>query len=231
MSSILYKGILFDFDGVLEESMGDNFLAWKAAISGYGLDIQMKDYFPLEGMPPKDVATYLFQHYDRKIPDVEKVASLKDEYYLNSHQFKLYPGVTTLIDDLLTNKTPIGIVSGASKKRLQKSVPQSFLSKFDTIVTGDMTAKGKPSPEPYLMGCLNLNLSPEKCIVIENAPLGIQAAKAANTYCIAICSTLDAIYLKEADRIIAKLPRMTPGKQRGRPVRVPFSVPITFKLQ
>ena len=36
---------------------------------------------------------------------------------------------------------------------------------------------------------------------------------------------------KEADRIIAKLPRMTPGKQRGRPVRVPFSVPITFKLQ
>ena len=43
-----------------------------------------------------------------------------------------------------------------------------------------MTVKGKPIPEPYLLGCKNLNLSPEQCIVIENAPLGIQAAKATN---------------------------------------------------
>ena len=51
---------------------------------------------------------------------------------------------------------------------------------------------------------MHLKLSQERCIVIENSPLGIQAAKAANTYCIAICSTLDAPSLKGADRIIEK---------------------------
>ena len=201
-SSPTHQGILFDFDGVLAQTMEDNFSAWKASTAYYGLDIQREDYFPFEGMPPREVVRYLFQHYDRQVPDVDKVASQKDEYYLNSHQFKLYPGVTQLIDDLVKKETPFGMVTGASKKRLQKSVPSSFLSKFDTMVTGDMTTKGKPFPEPYLLGCHYLNLPPEKCIVIENAPLGIQAAKAANIFCIAICSTLKRSFLHEADQII-----------------------------
>ena len=197
-----YEGILFDFDGVLSQSMQDNFNAWKAATAYYGLDIQGDDYFPIEGMPPEDVVIYLFQHYDRQVPDVEKVAKLKDEYYLNAHQFKLYPGVDVLIDSLLEQEIPIGIVTGANKKRFLKSVPHDFLSKFDTFVTGDMTTKGKPYPEPYLLGCHNLNIPPKQCIVIENAPLGIQAAKAANIFCIAICSTLKSSFLQEADQII-----------------------------
>ena len=182
--------------------MEENFKAWQAATSEYELTIKREDYFPLEGMPPKDVVLYLFQHYDRQIPDVEKVAKLKDEYYLNAHQFKLYPGVDVLIDDLVECKTPIGIVTGAHKNRLLKTVPQAFLSKFDTIVTGDMTTKGKPSVDPYLMGSASLGIPPEQCIVVENAPLGIQAAKAANAYCIAICSTLKSSFLQEADEII-----------------------------
>ena len=62
--------------------MEDNFKAWQAATSEYELTIKREDYFPLEGMPPKDVVLYLFQHYDRQIPDVEKVAKLKDEFRL-----------------------------------------------------------------------------------------------------------------------------------------------------
>lgn len=209
VSQFPYHGILFDFDGVLSQSMEDNFHAWKTATADYGLDIQRDDYFPLEGMPPIDVVRYLFRYYDRKIPDVEKVASLKEEYYLNAHQFKFYPGVTKLIDDLVENKTPIGMVTGAQKNRLLKSVPQSFLSNFDTLVTGDMTTKGKPFPEPYLLGCQNLNLPPEQCIVIENAPLGIQSAKTANTYCVAICSTLERSLLHEANAIIESFEQLS----------------------
>ena len=65
-----------------------------------------------------------------------------------------------------------------------------------------MTIKGKPYPEPYLLGCQNLNIPPEQCVVIEEASLGIQAAKAANIFCIVICSTLKSSFLHEADQII-----------------------------
>ena len=62
-----------------------------------------------------------------------------------------------------------------------------------------MTTKGKPSADPYLMGSESLSIPPEQCIVVENAPLGIQAAKA---YCIAICSILESLYLQEADLVV-----------------------------
>ena len=144
----------------------------------------------------------MFQDHGQGVPDIEKVVRLKDDYYLRFHQFKLYPGVITLIDNLVENQVPIGIVTGGQKTRILKTVPETFLAKFNTLVTGDMTTKGKPFPDPYLVGCESLGIAPEQCIVIENAPLGIQAAKAANTYCIAICSTLESSYLHETDVVV-----------------------------
>ena len=202
MSSISYKGILFDFDGVLAESREDNFKTWQVATSEYELTIKREDYFPLEGMPVKDVVVNLFQCYGQSVPDIGKVASLKDEFFLNLHQFKLYPGVTKLIDTLVENQIPIGIVTAGQKTRILETVPGTVLGKFNTLVTGDMTKQGKPFPDPYLMGSASLGIAPEQSIVVENAPLGIQAAKAANAYCIAICSTLKSSFLQEADEII-----------------------------
>ena len=181
-SSHPYQGILFDFDGVLAQSMEDNFKAWQKATAEYGLTIKGDDYFPLEGMPVKEVVVHLFQNYRQPVPDAEKVASLKADYYLKLCQFKLFPGVTTLIDTLVENQIPIGIVTGGQKTRILGTVPGSILGKFNTLVTGDMTTQGKPSPDPHLVGSECLGIAPDQCIVVENAPLGIQAAKAANTY-------------------------------------------------
>ena len=153
-------------------------------------------------MPVKDVVVNLFQCYGQSVPDIEKVASLKDEFFLNLHQFKLYPGVTKLIDTLVENQIPIGIVTAGQKTRILETVPGSVLGKFNTLVTGDMLKQGKPFPDPYIVGSEALGFAPENCIVVENAPLGIQAPKAANTYCIAICSTLESSYLQEADAVI-----------------------------
>ena len=69
-------------------------------------------------------------------------------------------------------------------------------------MTGDQFSRGKPDPEPYLKGALALGLPPTECIAVENAPMGIQSAKRANSYCIAICSTVDRDVLNEADEVI-----------------------------
>lgn len=196
------KGILFDFDGVLAKTMEDNFNAWKSAMKDFGVDLKENDYYILEGMPLKEVAKKYCKKFNLNASLAEQIIAKKEDYYLKKHHFEFYPGVEEFIDYLKNRKIRIGIVTSALTDRLEKSVPKNFLEKFDTIISGEKTNRGKPFPDQYLKGLSELKLKEKECVVIENSPLGVQAAKNAGLYCIAICSTLDKSYLKEADKII-----------------------------
>ena len=77
-----------------------------------------------------------------------------------------------------------------------------LLREFDVVVTGDDITQGKPSPEAYVLAARELGVLPAECLVIENAPFGVRAARAAGMPCVAICSTLSAHHLQEADIVI-----------------------------
>jgi beta-phosphoglucomutase len=205
----MYRGILFDFDGTLARTMEDNLEAWRAVTKGYGIDLKADDYLPFEGLPMKEVAAHFFTINGLAPPDVVELAKLKDEWYLKHHRFSFYPGVEELVDSLAHGRVPMGIVTAGLRGRLEKSVPGDFLEKFTTIVTGNMTQRGKPHPDPYLAGAGALGLNPEDCVVVENAPLGIQAAKSARSYCIAVCTTLGRGYLTEADEIVERFEELS----------------------
>ena len=196
------NGILFDFDGVLAKTMEDNLRAWRLAMLDYGVKLGREDYYPLEGMPMKEIASRYCKEFNIDKSLAEEIVRKKENYYLKNHHFEFYPGVEEFIDYLKSRKIRIGLVTAALFKRLKNSVPDGFLKKFDTIVSGDKTKRGKPFPDQYLKGLSELKLKEKECVVIENSPLGIRAAKNAGLYCIAICSTLDRSYLKEADEIV-----------------------------
>ena len=93
--------------------------------------------------------------------------------------------------------------SGSILKNIEPVVGNDFLHNFDVIVTGDQVTHTKPHPEPYLTAAQKLTVKPDECIVIENAPSGITAAKQAGMYCIAVKTTIqDEQYLKNADLIV-----------------------------
>ena len=73
---------------------------------------------------------------------------------------------------------------------------------FDTIVTGEMTIKNKPNPDPYKLAARKLNSLSSQCLVFENAPLGIIAAKKAKMTCVAITNTNNKKDLSNADYVI-----------------------------
>ena len=198
------KAILFDFDGVLANTMEDNFIAWKKAFKDKGVEIERDDYFPLEGLQLKHVAETIGNKYciDKKY--YEDVVRFKNKYYLDNHTFSFYEGVTELVDLLVKNNMKLAIVTASNKERLEKTVPENFLNKFEVIISGEDYVNGKPNPEPYLTAMKKLKISSEECIVVENAPLGVESAKSAGAYCVAITSTLEKKYLKEADEIIGK---------------------------
>lgn len=196
------RGILFDFDGVLARTMEDIFAAWKSTMSEFGVTLSSEQYFPLEGMSVYAIAKKFCRDFDIDEAHHVSIVAKKEAHYLANYSFSLYPGVPDLIGKLKSAGCRMGIVTAGLSDRIERSVPSSLLDKFDVIVTGDRTQRGKPFPDPYLKGLELLGLQKEECIVVENAPLGIEAAKNAGIYCIAIASTLEREKLHAADEIV-----------------------------
>ena len=185
--------------------MEDNFEAWRSTLQGYGIDLKPEDYYPLEGLSVYELPERLFGKYDKLSPAPGEVVAKKEAHYLKNHRFSFYPGAEALIDLFRSRGIPLAIVTTALRSRLDHSVPRGFLEKFQGVVTSEDAREGKPSPVPYLKGAEKLGVPPKDCIAIENAPLGIESAKRAGTYCIAVCSTLDKTYLRGADEIVNSL--------------------------
>jgi mannitol-1-/sugar-/sorbitol-6-phosphatase len=83
------------------------------------------------------------------------------------------------------------------------------------LVSADDVSKGKPNPEPYLMGAKLLGVNPAECLVVEDAPAGIRAAHAGGMKAIGITSTYRAAELQEADAVVHKLGQIKVGELRG----------------
>ncbi len=205
MSTKKYRAVLFDFDGVLGKTMEDNYKAWFSSFAPFGIRIQREEYFLMEGAPPKKVAEIFLKRNRLGLESVDDIVHSKEKHYLQNKSFSLYEGAEKLIENLKGCGLQLGLVTGASRERLMGTGVGQFLNKFDALVTGDQVVHGKPDPEPYLLGARKLKVKPSECIVIENAPLGIESAKKAGMYCIAICSTLGREHLGLADQIIISI--------------------------
>ncbi|MDP3790035.1 MAG: HAD family phosphatase, partial [Candidatus Omnitrophota bacterium] len=99
----------------------------------------------------------------------------------------------------------LGLVTGTPSHEVKRILPKDIYRSFDCIVAGDHVKKGKPHPEPYLTAAKNMGVKPLQCVVIENAPFGVESAKKAGMFCIAVTTGLTKEYLKGADIVVNKL--------------------------
>jgi beta-phosphoglucomutase len=200
-----YKVVLFDFDGVIGNTMEDNFAAWRYAFSQYGINIDKNEYFLLEGMSARRIVEHFLTQNSKSPALIDKIVELKEKYYLENNTFSVYEDVEPLLPRLKSKGCLLGLVSGGSYSRLSSSLKKEYLEKFDVLVTGDRVNNPKPHPEPYLNAAKQLGVHPSTCIAVENAPLGIQSAKAAQMYCVAVTRTLDKKYLTDADKVLDRI--------------------------
>jgi beta-phosphoglucomutase len=194
----LYKAILFDYDGTLVQSMQCNFIAWQKALKDFNVNIIEDDYLPLEGMSVKNLARHYINKYNMGT-SVDTLIQRKEGYFKGTFTFSTYRGVDSFLNRCLSRKITIALVTTGLFDRIIFTTPLKFLSKFKFFITGDKFSNKK---DAYLSAAGNLKLKPEECIAIENAPLGIKAAKEAGMKVIGISTTLDKRYLNEADSII-----------------------------
>lgn len=196
------KAVFFDYDGVLADTISDNFQAWHYSFKKHNVEIQALDYMILEGLIPKSIVEKIGNKYGINITFFAEIIKVKEDYYKKNNSFRLYDGIGNLIKELKQNNIKLALVSGASITRIQLVTPQEILSQFDTIISAESITHPKPDKEPYEKALHVLGIKSSEALVIENAPLGITSAKEAGIYCIAICSTLSKDFLGKADIIV-----------------------------
>lgn len=197
------KAVLFDYDGVIADTMADNCKAWKHAFADFSVPITDQEYYLLEGMTPAAIAEKIGTQYALSQDAIMQIPKKKADYYRLDNSFRVYPEISDIVRAIKARGIKLALVSGADRHRIEEMTPKELLSLFGVIVAADDITHPKPDPEPYRIVLERLSVTPEEAVVIENAPLGIQSAKAAGCYCIALETTLPRDLLTAADRVIS----------------------------
>jgi len=196
--------ILFDFDGVMAETLPYHIPAWERALeSHFDFPFNPMTVKLNEGRPVMGLAKAVFEEAGREYTDavLEEVVNKKNSIFRATHKAAVYPENFEIVRLAKNNGLRVGLVTGTKLKNVQALLPPQLLDSFNVIIVDGDVERGKPFADPYLAAADRLGLSPEKCLVVENAPLGIRAAKAAGMFCAAIKTTLSSEHLEQADVI------------------------------
>ncbi len=197
------KAVIFDMDGVLVDSMPSFAEAGRIVFEEIGINIRREDIYDIEGLNHEGMIKMVFKKVGKvpNIEDFEKLLHRKKEIFTKINKVMVFEGIYECLE-FLKKKCLLGVVSGSDKSVVFDIIGMFFPHTFDAVVTGNDVKEGKPSPESYLKAVEMLKVRTDECIVIENSPLGVQSAKRAGLFCIAIPTYVNMNKLKCADIVI-----------------------------
>ena len=185
------KAVLFDMDGVLYDSMPNHAKAWSTAVTEFGLSMSPHEAYLHEGRTGHGTINILAQrHWGRNATteEMERIYAAKSALFNTCPEPQPMPGAAQLLQSIRSLGLTIVLVTGSAQHSLLTRLAHDFPGIFsaERMVTAFDVKHGKPHPEPYLMGLEKAGVSASEAIVIENAPLGVEAAHTAGIYTIAV---------------------------------------------
>lgn len=185
------KAVLFDMDGVLFDSMPNHARSWATVCSEFGLQMDAREAYMHEGRTGAATINILMQRYNKRDAtpeEIERIYEEKCRLFNACPEAPQMPGALEVLQKVKAAGLTIVVVTGSGQFSLLERLNQNFPGFFtpELIVSSKDVKHGKPNPEPYLMGLEKAGVKPWEAIVVENAPLGVEAAVAANIFTIAV---------------------------------------------
>jgi HAD superfamily hydrolase (TIGR01509 family) len=204
----MIEAILFDLDGLMFDSEPHSLASWEAVLHERGVTLDQLTIDSILGLRIDATARTLIDRYH--LPDtVQGLADAKTEYQMAhlAGNVKPMPGLFELLGEIDRRGLKKAIASSGIRRYVEAVLRVSdLLDRFSVIITGDQVAHGKPAPDVFLAAAKALNVEPQHCLVLEDAPAGVQAAKAAGMTCIAVPDhSVAQLDLSQADRVVASL--------------------------
>ncbi len=183
------KAVLFDMDGVLYDSMPNHARSWAKVMQSHGFDMTWEEAYMHEGRTGDDTINIISGREGKEVGPEErkKIYREKTEAFSSCPAVLPMDGSTELLRKVKESGLFAMLVTGSGQPslldRLNNDFPDTFIRK--RMITSFDVKKGKPNPEPYLTALEKGGLKPFEAIVIENAPLGVEAAHTAGLFTIA----------------------------------------------
>ncbi len=216
----MIEAVIFDLDGVLTDTAVYHYQSWKAIAAKFNYDLTEEDNEKLKGVSRADSLTLILKWatardeksyllWDASISNsqISDLLIEKNEHYLKLinelSEKDILPGVMDFLELLSQNNCALAV--GSSSKNARFILDKlGLISKFSAIIDGNGVKNTKPDPEVFLNAAAELKVNPKNCLVIEDAPSGIKAAKAAGMKVIGIGKDL-----LEADYCLPNLEGIT----------------------
>lgn len=173
------RGLVFDCDGTIADTMPMHYRSWTKALAEHGVDLPEAGFYELAGVPTEKIIEILNERHGTKMP-VRETAERKEQLYE-----QLIPEVAAIapvveIVRQFHGKLPMAVATGGWRAVVNKTLSALKLEHyFQTIVTADDVKHGKPAPDIFLEAARRLGVKPEDCVGLEDAELGLQAVRAA----------------------------------------------------
>lgn len=183
--------VLFDMDGVLFDSMPRHARSWSAVCTRFGLPMTPDEAFMHEGRTGEATINILTQKYWGRAATAQEVQDIYDakcESFNAMEESPKMPGAEQVLSQVKSLGLDIFVVTGSGQLSLLDRLQSNFPGYFspERIISSKDVRYGKPHPEPYLMALDRSGVKPWEAVVVENAPLGVQAAHAAQIFTIAV---------------------------------------------
>ncbi|MCS7033808.1 MAG: beta-phosphoglucomutase family hydrolase [Phycisphaerae bacterium] len=171
--------LIFDCDGTLADTMPLHYQAWSAAMKHHGAEFPEALFWEMAGIPTARIIQLLNEKHGWDVP-VAEAAELKERLYVELiDRVKVIQPVADVVLQY-AGKLPMAVATGGTRAIVTRTLTAvGLLEHFQAIVTADDVAHGKPAPDIFLESARRLGVPAARCLVFEDADLGVQAAQAA----------------------------------------------------
>ena len=185
------KAVFFDQDGILYNSMPYHAESWAYAMTKHGLPYTPEECYRNEGRTSTGVIKEYFQRIYGKEATPEIIQAIYADKTKHFNEMTggfpgTIPGVSDVLHFLYDHGVQCWVVTGSGQHNLIDALNETFDHVFTGIISSFDVLHGKPDPEPYLKAWSRSGFKKEECMVVENAPLGVRAAKAAELFTCAV---------------------------------------------
>lgn len=207
----MIQAVLFDFNGVVIDDEPLHLKAYQGVLAAEGVALTEDDYYRMLGTDDETFVRAAFERAGVELTDermrgvIEREAAAHRE--LLGGELPLFPGVVTFIK-ALSHAHPLGVVSMSRREQIAYALERAALAgHFSVVVSAEDVSACKPDPECYRRGLERLNetrgqsvlpFRPDECLVIEDAPPGILAARAAGMRTLGVTNTVGERALRDA---------------------------------
>jgi HAD superfamily hydrolase (TIGR01509 family) len=201
------KTVLWDMDGVIADSYSFHFAAWQETFAKREIKFTKEDFTKLFGAR-NDFIIGSIMGKELSERDVKIMVQEKEEKFRQKAKghIRPFPGAIRLLNAIKKGNFKLGLVSSAPRENIDLILSELNLEGiFDCIVFGQEVYESKPGSQIYLLAAEKLEVKPNDCLVIEDSPLGLKAAKTAGMKCLAIANTHPRQKLEEADKVFDSL--------------------------